>query len=190
MHLTPRKRLRIIEEHNLQAATDSSQELDLGVLPPLLLHFVLPAGYPESEPPEIVSISTSFSWLHRPRNLQVKLLELWVEGEGVLCAWIEYLENGMFFDDLDDLRSGDRDTLRCVNMTHACYSSQLPDVYIQLVAPNTAATQSTPGRAREDCPVVQVRVVGFHLLALLRRVLWCKVLSDPKLRACVLPRLS
>ena len=35
----------------------------------------------------------------------------------MLCSWTEYLENGLFFDDLDELRSSDHVTLRLLHPT-------------------------------------------------------------------------
>ncbi|KAF4605429.1 translation termination inhibitor protein itt1 [Pleurotus pulmonarius] len=85
---------------------EGTQRLSLTVLPPLLLHLVLPKGYPTDVPPDIVHINASQSWLPRLSRLQALLLQMWTPGCTVLYNWIEYIRTGDFFKSVDMIEKG------------------------------------------------------------------------------------
>jgi hypothetical protein len=78
----------------------SSASAMVAVLPPVLLGIRLPAEYPMTRPPELLSIQSVHSWFPSNHGLEERLLALWQEGEGVLCLWIDYIESATFLDDL------------------------------------------------------------------------------------------
>ncbi|KAJ6627169.1 hypothetical protein B0H10DRAFT_2161254 [Mycena sp. CBHHK59/15] len=71
-------------------------------LPPLLLHIVLPATYPDAAPPDI-SIRSNHLWL--PHTLISRLCgilgEMWRPGDGVLYDWVEFIRGGQFLNALN-----------------------------------------------------------------------------------------
>jgi E3 ubiquitin-protein ligase RNF14 len=69
-------------------------------LPPIILHITLPGQYPSEYAPQITSIYASQSWLPRLSVLMGRLLGMWQKDEGVLYAWIDYIESGRFLEDL------------------------------------------------------------------------------------------
>lgn len=77
-----------------------SLEHSVSALPPILLHITLPNQYPLGSAPQITSIHATSSWLPRLSVLMGRLLGMWQEGEGVLYAWIEYIESGRFIEDI------------------------------------------------------------------------------------------
>ncbi|THV05971.1 hypothetical protein K435DRAFT_744156 [Dendrothele bispora CBS 962.96] len=82
-----------------------SETLSLSLLPPLLLHIILPANYPISQPPVIESIRATHLWFPNIAKLRSLLIDKWQEGEGVLYDWITYIHDGQFLNDMG-LRKG------------------------------------------------------------------------------------
>ncbi|SJL05930.1 uncharacterized protein ARMOST_09266 [Armillaria ostoyae] len=78
-----------------------SQSLSLTVLPPLLLHIILPLAYPLHDPPQLVSIRAMHLWMPRLSKLQSALSRMWQPGETVLYSWIEFIRGGEFLDSVD-----------------------------------------------------------------------------------------
>ncbi|TFK57437.1 hypothetical protein OE88DRAFT_1651154 [Heliocybe sulcata] len=74
--------------------------LSLSTLPPLLLDIVLPSSYPLRNPPILLHIHATQSWLSRAAStlLTQKLIEIWNEGEGALYAWVEWIRSADFLE--------------------------------------------------------------------------------------------
>ena len=86
----------IIEEVTLMDKISPRETLNLSVLPPLLLHVILPPSYPLHSPPEIVSLRATHMWIPNIQVLQTALTEMWRIGEQVLYNWVEYIRSGEF----------------------------------------------------------------------------------------------
>ena len=94
----------IIEEVIPTSLTDKTsprETLNLSVLPPLLLHVILPPSYPLHSPPEIVSLRATHMWIPNTQVLQTALTEMWRIGEQVLYNWIEYIRSGEFLQTIE-----------------------------------------------------------------------------------------
>ncbi|KAJ3870155.1 hypothetical protein EV359DRAFT_69515 [Lentinula novae-zelandiae] len=76
--------------------------LTLSLLPPLLVHVVLPETYPLQAPPEILSIRASHAWILDTSRLRDLIVEMWDTraGEGVLCDMVEFIRSGAFLNEL------------------------------------------------------------------------------------------
>lgn len=74
--------------------------LTLSLLPPLLVHVVLPETYPLQAPPEILSIRASHAWILDTSRLRDLIVEMWDTraGEGVLCDMVEFIRSGAFLN--------------------------------------------------------------------------------------------
>ncbi|KAJ7783527.1 hypothetical protein DFH07DRAFT_788086 [Mycena maculata] len=84
------------------SADSDSVTLSLTTLPPVLLHIVLCATYPASDPPD-VSIRTNNSWLSPPLLLRLRdvLRAMHQPGDGILYDWVEFIRGGGFLASLD-----------------------------------------------------------------------------------------
>ena len=94
----------IIEEVIPTSLTDKTsprETLNLSVLPPLLLHVILPPSYPLHSPPDIVSLRATHMWIPNTQVLQTALTEMWRIGEQVLYNWIEYIRSGEFLQTIE-----------------------------------------------------------------------------------------
>ena len=94
----------IIEEVipiSLADRTSPRETLSLSVLPPLLLHVILPPSYPLHSPPEIVSLRATHMWIPNTQVLQTALTEMWQIGEQVLYNWVEYIRSGEFLQTIE-----------------------------------------------------------------------------------------
>lgn len=103
----------IIEELTLLDKTSSRETLNLSVLPPLLLHVVLPLSYPLHSPPEIVSLRATHMWIPNIEVLQTALTEMWRIGEPVLYNWVEYIRSGEF---LQTIKLTEDSVIMCVSL--------------------------------------------------------------------------
>ncbi|KAF8832568.1 hypothetical protein HHX47_DHR1002011 [Lentinula edodes] len=76
--------------------------LTLSLLPPLLVHIVLPETYPLQAPPKILSIRASHAWILDTSRLRDLIVEMWDmrAGEGVLCDMVEFIRSGAFLKEL------------------------------------------------------------------------------------------
>ncbi|KAJ7597283.1 RWD-domain-containing protein, partial [Mycena floridula] len=83
----------------------SNTKLTLSTLPSLLLSIVLPADYPDSRPPIISSLFSTWLTPSQTSALSKKLLSRWNPGEGVLCTWVEVINSGEFLRDIDYLET-------------------------------------------------------------------------------------
>ncbi|KAF5382975.1 hypothetical protein D9757_006311 [Collybiopsis confluens] len=94
-----------IEESSEQNPT-SCLSLALSLLPPLLIHVLLPPDYPLDSPPQLISIHTTHLWIPPPRHsaLQHLLNQMWQQGEGALYNWIQFIHSGKFLDKLGLVR--------------------------------------------------------------------------------------
>lgn len=61
---------------------------------------VLPPSYPVDSPPHLISIRATHLWLPRVVQLQDVLTQMWQPGEGILCAWTEFIRSGDFLRSL------------------------------------------------------------------------------------------
>jgi E3 ubiquitin-protein ligase RNF14 len=77
------------------------ETLNLSVLPPLLLHVILPPSYPLHSPPEIVSLRATHMWIPNIQVLQTALTEMWRIGEQVLYNWVETIRSGEFLQTIE-----------------------------------------------------------------------------------------
>lgn len=80
--------------------TDSISEIKISYLPPVLLTIQLPDTYPLHSPPTISTLHVTHTWLPRELGLLECLNEQWLEGEGVLCNWVESIRSGDFLEKL------------------------------------------------------------------------------------------
>ncbi|CAL1696503.1 unnamed protein product [Somion occarium] len=91
--------VELSEPHSLVSAEDQNLA-SLSMLPPLLLDILLPPNYPLHDPPQILSLYATYSWLPPSVNLMQRLLDMWQAGEGVLYSWIEWIRGGIFLEEL------------------------------------------------------------------------------------------
>lgn len=106
----------IIEEDIQRSLMDKispRETLNLSVLPPLLLHVILPPSYPLHSPPEIVSLRATHMWIPDIPLLQTALIEMWRIGEQVLYNWVEYIRTGEF---LQTIRLSEGSIIMCVSL--------------------------------------------------------------------------
>ncbi|KAJ3907848.1 RWD-domain-containing protein [Lentinula edodes] len=82
--------------------TSNVISLTLSLLPPLLVHIVLPETYPLQAPPKILSIRASHAWILDTSRLRDLIVEMWDmrAGEGVLCDMVEFIRSGAFLNEL------------------------------------------------------------------------------------------
>ncbi|KAF9073752.1 hypothetical protein BDP27DRAFT_1288622 [Rhodocollybia butyracea] len=69
------------------------------MLPPLLIHVILPEAYPLAVPPQLVSIRSTYLWMPYISQLHQLLVDMW-QSEGVLYNWIEFIRSGQFLEKL------------------------------------------------------------------------------------------
>jgi hypothetical protein len=112
----------IIEEVTLIDKASPRETLNLSVLPPLLLHVVLPPSYPLHSPPEIVSLRAMHMWIPDIEVLQTVLMEMWRIGEQVLYNWVEYIRSGEF---LQTIKLTKDSVIMCVSLDDSKSINQL-----------------------------------------------------------------
>ena len=96
------------------------ETLILSVLPPLLLHIILPPSYPLHSPPKIVSLRAAHMWIPNIQILQTALTEMWQIGEQVLYNWVEYIRTGEF---LQTIKLTEDSVIMCVSGLFQVYKS-------------------------------------------------------------------
>ena len=112
----------IIEEVTLMDKIPPRETLNLSVLPPLLLHVILPPSYPLHSPPEIVSLRATHMWIPNIQVLQTALTEMWRIGEQVLYNWVEYIRSGEF---LQTIKLNEDPVILCVSLNDSKSINQL-----------------------------------------------------------------
>ena len=112
----------IIEEITLMEKASPRETLNLSVLPPLLLHVVLPPSYPLHSPPEIVSLRAMHMWIPNIEVLQTALIEMWRIGDQVLYNWVEYIRSGEF---LQTIKLTQDSIIMCVSLDDSKSINQL-----------------------------------------------------------------
>lgn len=105
----------VIEELTPMDNTSPRETLNLSVLPPLLLHVVLPPSYPLHSPPEIVSLRAMHMWIPNIEILQTALSEMWRIGEQVLYNWVECIRSGEF---LQTIKLTEDSVIMCVSLNN------------------------------------------------------------------------
>lgn len=104
----------IIKEDTMMDNMISPREtLNLAVLPPLLLHVILPPSYPLHSPPEIVSLRAMHMWIPNIQVLQTILTDMWRIGEQVLYNWVETIRSGEF---LQTIKLTEDSVIMCVSL--------------------------------------------------------------------------
>lgn len=83
-----------------KAKPDAVSTKSLAHLPPIIIAVKLPEEYPVSAAPLIIAIQSLYNWLSCCAELVRLLREMWAEGEGVLCTWVELIRSGDFLDQL------------------------------------------------------------------------------------------
>ncbi|KAJ3750098.1 RWD-domain-containing protein [Lentinula detonsa] len=85
------------------SSTSSIESLTLSLLPPLLVHVILPETYPSRVSPQLLLIHATHSWLHDTSRLQDLIVQMWNKqiGEGVLCDMVELIRSGTFLNELE-----------------------------------------------------------------------------------------
>jgi E3 ubiquitin-protein ligase RNF14 len=101
---------------SLEDKISSRETLVLSVLPPLLLHVILPPSYPLHSPPEIVSLRATHMWIPNIQILQTALIEMWQSGEQVLYNWVEYIRTGEF---LETIKLTEDSVIMCVSVDYS-----------------------------------------------------------------------
>jgi E3 ubiquitin-protein ligase RNF14 len=105
---TPRS---VIIKEDTMDKISPRETLNLSVLPPLLLHVILPPSYPLHSPPEIVSLRAMHMWIPNIQVLQTVLTEMWRIGEQVLYNWVETIRSGEF---LQTIKLTEDSVIMCV----------------------------------------------------------------------------
>ncbi|KAJ4476743.1 hypothetical protein J3R30DRAFT_3488613 [Lentinula aciculospora] len=79
------------------------KSLTLSLLPPLLVHVMLPETYPLREPPRISSIRATHSWMLHTSRLRDLIVDKWSRqaGERVLCDMVDLIRSGAFLNEID-----------------------------------------------------------------------------------------
>ncbi|THH21564.1 hypothetical protein EW146_g36 [Bondarzewia mesenterica] len=150
--------------NGISAQRAEDQPMSLSMLPPVLLHIILPPTYPLSTPPEIISLHVTNSWLTCGRHLQQELLEMWQPGEGVLYNWIEWIRTADF---LRSLNFVDEHTIR---IPHSSPHLLAP----LLTAYDTSAKSSRFAQSAYTCAVCLTSQKGARCLLLLCGHVFCR----------------
>ncbi|KAK0208513.1 RWD-domain-containing protein [Desarmillaria ectypa] len=119
-----------------------SQSLSLAVLPPLLLHIILPLAYPLHDPPQLVSIHATHLWMPRLSKLQSALSRMWQPGETILYSWIEFIRGGEFLDSVDLISDTDPTVINIPHPAPQLLSSLLVAYEMSSNLPNSHKTRS------------------------------------------------
>lgn len=106
----------VIAGGSLDSEVPGGSSIKVSYLPPILLNLKVPDGYPTECPPVITSIHATNSWLPTEAQLAHVLQDTWLEGEGVLCNWVELLRSGDFLQQLHLIDK--TDSIRCVCISH------------------------------------------------------------------------
>jgi E3 ubiquitin-protein ligase RNF14 len=103
----------VIDDGSIAGSSDQAPPVKLTTLPPLLLHVFLPPEYPLHQPPRILSLRATHSWLPHINLVQFQLVDTWKAGNTTLYDWIEYLRTGEFFDAVGLLQPN-KELIQCV----------------------------------------------------------------------------
>jgi E3 ubiquitin-protein ligase RNF14 len=99
-----------------------SNTLKLSSLPPVHLEISLPADYPFTSPPQIVSIYATHSWIPSIQRLRQQLADKWQPGEGVLYEWVEWIRSSEFLSSLELISEGSTECIRHVHSSSTTYN--------------------------------------------------------------------
>ncbi|KAI9057190.1 RWD-domain-containing protein [Trametes sanguinea] len=161
-------------------SSSSSEALSLSVLPPVHLGVCLLPTYPYS-PPQIRTIHTTHSWLQDDArvNMEKILMALWVEGEGVLYTWAEWIRSGDFLDALH--MSATVDGKRVVNIPHPT-----PGLLGPMLEGFDASTQAARVSATSyECEVCSASVKGARCVMLSCSHVFCRSCLEGSWRQCI-----
>lgn len=122
--------------HTLDITQNGSthrETMSVCTLPPLLLHVLLPPCYPTSQPPSILLLRASGSWLTHLNQLREILLSQWTPGDLVLDRWTTAILSGDVLVSMDLL---DRST-KVIQLVHPEPISLVPKLQEYDAAENT-----------------------------------------------------
>ena len=173
-------------------SSESRETLILSVLPPLLLHVILPPSYPLHSPPEIVSLRATHMWMPNIQILQTALTEMWRIGEQVLYNWVEYIRTGEF---LRTIKLIEDSVIMYVSLDYSrVYKSidyaRLPHVaprlLVSLLLAHELSSKSTQfSRNSYSCSVCLEQLKGSKCLQLSCEHIFCRSCLEGFWKMCI-----
>ncbi|TFK23127.1 RWD-domain-containing protein [Coprinopsis marcescibilis] len=151
-----------------EQTSSSSLEVEVSILPPLLVNVALPSGYPLTEPPQLTSIRATHLWAPRIGMLNKLLMTMWQPGEGVLYNWVEYLRTGEFLPALDLLGQSGADSI--IEISHPNPSILAP----LLSAYETLSKSSQFAQTAYPCSICLTTLKGAKCLQLHCKHVFCR----------------
>lgn len=185
----------IIEEDIPTSLTDKisrRETLNLSVLPPLLLHVILPSSYPLHSPPEIVSLRATHMWIPNIQVLQTALTEMWRIGEQVLYNWVEYIRTGEF---LQTIRLTEDFVIMCVSLDDSQVHKSIdsvrlphpaPHLFSSLLSAHELSSKSTQfSQNSHSCSICLEQLKGSKCLQLSCGHIFCRSCLEDFWKMCI-----
>ncbi|KAL1762419.1 RWD domain-containing protein [Schizophyllum commune] len=160
------------------ASGTSTQKLatSLSMLPPILLHIMLPPTYPASSPPEINFLHSTHMWFPHLKSLHETLMNMWQPEEGVLYNWVDHIKSGQFLDCIPSSSSDDD-----IELTHHAP----PTLLAQLQAYQSAALTSQFSSNSYPCAVCLTSLKGANCLRLACNHIFCRACLEDFWKLCI-----
>ncbi|TRM61430.1 hypothetical protein BD626DRAFT_500987 [Schizophyllum amplum] len=149
----------------------------LSMLPPILLHLILPVDYPSSSPPEIIFLHSTHSWFPNMKALHEALMGMWQPDEGVLYTWVEHIKSGQFLDSAFSAAPNDDD----IELTH----HTPPALLARLQAYQSAAQTSQFSVNSYPCAVCLTSLKGAKCLRLDCEHIFCRACLEDFWKLCI-----
>ncbi|KAL1739268.1 hypothetical protein HDZ31DRAFT_49654 [Schizophyllum fasciatum] len=148
----------------------------LSMLPPVLLHLILPPDYPSSSPPEINFLHSTHLWFSHLKALHEALMRMWQPEEGVLYNWVDYIKSGQFLALIPSSSSDDT-----VSLTHHAP----PTLLEQLQTYQSAAQSSRFSTNSYPCAVCLTSLKGAKCLRLACEHIFCRGCLEDFWKLCI-----
>ena len=177
----------------MSTATSLRETHILSILPPLLLHIMLPPSYPLHSPPEIVSLRATHIWVPTPNTqvLESTLTKIWQTGEQVLYNWVEYIRTGEF---LQGVKLSEDSNIMCVSLLNYFHElinpTRLPHPAPQLLSPLLLAYELSSKSAQfsqnsYSCTICLNQLKGSKCLQLSCEHVFCRSCLEDFWKMCI-----
>ncbi|OBZ78844.1 E3 ubiquitin-protein ligase itt1 [Grifola frondosa] len=166
-------------QHSGASHEATASHISLSHLPPLLLDILLPPTYPNTAP-KIISLHATHSWLPIKRlSVQRRLLELWQEGDGVLCSWVEWIRSAQFLHDLDLVTTLNREQM--IRIHHPS-----PRLLVPLLTAYDTSTKSAKfSQNSYECEICLTSIKGGRCILLSCSHVFCRSCLEDFWKLCI-----